>query len=547
MFAWARDGISFQKIADRCTTANYPAPGRRVGVEAWNSRNVGLILHNPIYKGRLEWGRTRQAKHPVTGKSIGKPVPEEEWTVEYWPELEIVSSELWDQAQATIATHHGFGLAKLGGMAKRSGEVVPLLIGLLACGICGDSIIATGYTTKSGRLLGCKKHRFKKQCPNAHSLHELALEDAVIQKVIQEVLSTTSVNQTLSEFHSLLGKEIESQIQEAKRKQGGSQSTCGQVRLVETSIQNIIASLRDYGPSKSLLDELARLERRKTLLQSQKNDSASVLVMPSFEEVRKFFMAELQNLPSILGSDRLATREAFRRHLDRLILIPEFENGVPVYRIKGAFRPLGPSTSVMPSAKLPLDLRHYKEITMTFELIVPAVNVKKNYLSHPSCSSEAVKSLIIEGLTISQIASKLSTTTYIVKRVVHALDLRSGEVNYLSHPKCSTQTLIEGRKLGKTHSAIASELGISRCVVMAVQRALVASGVNVPRIDKPHSPNKNIDYLNYPKCPAADVLKSRLSGRTMAEIASEFGASAKIISGILHAVQSSTGSRLHTR
>ncbi len=181
---------------------------------------------------------------------------------------------------------------------------------------------------------------------------------------------------------------------------------------------------------------------------------------------------------------------------------------------------------------------------MIFEFVVPARSLKKDYLAHPLCPSEEVRSLIAKGLTVRQVASKLGTTIFIVQRVLKALGLQPSRVNYMSHPKCSTEVVIQGRKLGKTYNLIASELGISLNVVMAVQRALVASGVKVPEIDSPYSRSKHIDYLNYPNCRAVDVVKSRSSGRTMAETASEFGVSVPIISRIIHAVETSTGSTI---
>ena len=176
-----------------------------------------------------------------------------------------------------------------------------------------------------------------------------------------------------------------------------------------------------------------------------------------------------------------------------------------------------------------------------FELIVPAISVKKDYLSHPSCPAEEVKSLIVKGLTITQIASQLGTTIFIVQRVLKALDLRPSRVDYLSHPRCPTQALIDGRQLGKTYLKIASELGISTCIVMKVQLALVASDVKIPEVH--HSrPSRKTDYLSHPKCPAVDVVRLRTSGRTHAEIASEFGVGIPIVRRIINAVQTSTGS-----
>ena len=132
-----------------------------------------------------------------------------------------------------------------------------------------------------------------------------------------------------------------------------------------------------------------------------------------------------------------------------------------------------------------------------FEPTVLARTCKVDYLAHPSCSIENVKLFIEKGLTIRQIAQELDTTTFIVQRVLRALNLQPSRINYLARPKCPPELLLEGRRLGKPYSLIASELGISLNTLMGVKRALDATGVIVPDLDNPSSLNSNADYLNY--------------------------------------------------
>ena len=179
---------------------------------------------------------------------------------------------------------------------------------------------------------------------------------------------------------------------------------------------------------------------------------------------------------------------------------------------------------------------------MEFEFIIPARSCKKDYLEHPSCPADRVRDLINQGLTVHEVAKELDTTTYIVKRVLRALKLQPSRVNYLSHPKCPPEAILEGRRLGKSYKTIASELGIAFNTVMSVTWALEASGVQVPDTKNPHSVKRTVDYLNHPKCPAAEVVRLRTAGRTMDEIASFFGVATPIISRVIHAVQTSTGS-----
>jgi hypothetical protein len=100
------------------------------------------------------------------------------------------------------------------------------------------------------------------------------------------------------------------------------------------------------------------------------------------DEARKFFQGVVAKLAGILKSNRLAAREAFRRHIGKLILTPELRDGLPAYRIRGELQLLAGSPEVMPLGTPSTTLEHYKEFHMEIDLIVPARTVMCNYLEH---------------------------------------------------------------------------------------------------------------------------------------------------------------------
>ena len=545
IFDWASKGLSFMKIAQGCIDAGYPPPARRLGGGTWTPDNICIILHNEIYRGRLIWGRTKQKKHYRSGKNIAAPVQQDEWTVVDYPDLAIVSSEQWESVQANIASRRSFGFSRLGGMAKRSGTQVPLLIGLLRCGICKQPVVSCGVNATGGRVLGCKRHKYEKgKCTNAHTIGESELEDAVIQHLLGEVMEARSIELALADFHRKVVEETERQIQEMRKRPSGGEHVQAQIKHTEAAIRHVLDSLQAYPTSKSLLAELARWEEKLDVLQSTKVIATIVPTVPSLDETRDFFLAEIRNLADVLKSNRPATRDALRRHIDVLHLTPELRNGVPVFRIKGSFQPHPTTAKVMPSERQSKTQRHYERFIIMFEFIVPARTCKKDYLAYPSCPAGQVKQLIDEGLTIREIAVRLATSTFIVQHVLRALGLRPKKIDYLNHPQCSTKAVLEGTSLGKSRRQIADDLGICGSIVQQVAKAMEASGIVLPELPSRPRPSRKVNYLAHPKCPVVVAISTRESGKSFEQIGAEMGVSSMVVRYVVRAYQISTGRQI---
>lgn len=546
IYDWANEGLSLKKIAECCTAENFPPPGNRLGGGSWNQSNVWVILHNPIYKGALIWGRTRQKKHYKTGKSIAVPVEEKDWVVVDRPDLQIVSPERWECAQQAIAAHHRFGFRTLGGMARRSGTEVPLLSGLMRCGgSCKKSVVCCGSDSHGERVLGCKKYKQEnRSCTNGYTVTESALEEAVIHHIVGEVLQTGSIELAVAEFHRQLSQETESRIEDARRQRSSPENLQTQEKQIKAAIQGVLDSLDECPKSKALLAKLARLEQNLEDLQSKENRAPIEPEMPSIEEARSFFLAEIQNLSEVLQSSRPAARDALRRHIAAIYLTPELQNGLPVFRVHGKFQPHPASGKVMQSGKESSNPQHYERCYMEFEFIVPARTCKKDYLSHSSCPPEKVQILIDKGLNMREIAKELNTSFFIVQRVVRALGLRPKKRDYLNHPKCPTLTVLQLRKEGKSYRQIGADLGVSEPVVWNVVRAMEASGVVLPPLVSRPRPSRKINYLEHPKCPVTEAVSARKSGRTVEEIGAEHGVSSAVIRSILRAFEIADGTPL---
>jgi site-specific DNA recombinase len=117
--------LSCPAIARRLDTAGAPSPDGN----GWSPATVARILKNPKYTGRVVLGRTRNAG---TGKRKGerkvRAVPRAYWT---WADdanrhPELVSMELWEQAQAIGAERGNVRDTEHQTPASRSRTVYPL-------------------------------------------------------------------------------------------------------------------------------------------------------------------------------------------------------------------------------------------------------------------------------------------------------------------------------------------------------------------------------------------------------------------------------------
>jgi site-specific DNA recombinase len=158
VFSWAEDNLSYKKLAERCNDANL-VRSQNAKSPRWTASTIEHILHNPLYKGLLVWGRTTSSvKHPVSGRVRRLNVPESEWVTQEVPELAIVSPEQWDRVQRLIAARNTLGKSRLGGIGKRKSHSPSLFSGLLRCE-CGEPMWVFGRTASGECLLQCAGRR----------------------------------------------------------------------------------------------------------------------------------------------------------------------------------------------------------------------------------------------------------------------------------------------------------------------------------------------------------------------------------------------------
>jgi site-specific DNA recombinase len=176
-------GRTPRDIARDLTREGVPAPrGGRWAASTLNgsSRRVNGILRNPLYAGRIIWGRQRMVHDPDTGRRVPRVNPKSAWHEREVPHLAIIDHDLLDAAQRRKAERsHGHPVHH-----KKPRHI---LSGLLRCGGCGGGMSVSGKD-KSGRArLYCTAHRESGTCPDPRTFYLEAVEEAVLSGLRREL------------------------------------------------------------------------------------------------------------------------------------------------------------------------------------------------------------------------------------------------------------------------------------------------------------------------------------------------------------------------
>jgi site-specific DNA recombinase len=342
IYAMAESGQTLKQIAKACITVNYPRPQRlREATSTWTPDNVGSILHNRIYCGYLIYGRGATIRHPITGKEERRQSPESQWLVRYTPELAIVSVEQWERVQVVIDSRKNLGLMKLGGMSRRCATApTPLFSGLLICGGCSAPFVVTGKDKHGDRLLQCKSYRYdRKSCACSYSITESSLERHLIDHLVGQMFSQNALDSAIDKFHSDLNARLMADADNHKRAKATSAKLIREQQHLDKERTNIIASLRQFGPSESLRVEFQRIEGRLNQIASLLQQPARrELVQVSLAEARQYVHAQSQHMTELLLADRATARQAILRFMGPLTIHLDTENHPPAFRIKGGLR-----------------------------------------------------------------------------------------------------------------------------------------------------------------------------------------------------------------
>lgn len=201
-------------------------PRQNGTLETWSSHFIRLILDNPVYCGKIAYGRRTREKVKGT-KNEYKQVHAEDYILEDGQHEGIISEELWQKVHAKrMAT----GIKQPSKVGKDRSH---LLTGILKCPLCGSSMYTNkhAWTNKDGTykevyyyICGRNKQERGHHCDYKASLRKTDIEPLVIEAV-KELVSdkyfakeiekrigvqtdTTAIDKELANYESKL-KEVD--------------------------------------------------------------------------------------------------------------------------------------------------------------------------------------------------------------------------------------------------------------------------------------------------------------------------------------------------
>jgi len=147
------------------------------GSKKWSGATIGDILTNPLYKGVVLYGRTRQTKR--RGTTVIERTPDQVIERED-PALQVIEPGLWERVQqVNKASRESTWRSKDGRLKSRPTESKHLLPAFLSCGVCGGSLHVR--YVKGRQYLFCTRRHLggKAACSNARRLPVAYAEKAM--------------------------------------------------------------------------------------------------------------------------------------------------------------------------------------------------------------------------------------------------------------------------------------------------------------------------------------------------------------------------------
>ncbi len=297
-------------------------PPPRGRADGWAPTLIRHMLHRPIYKGEVVWGKlTHTDRNGRAGITVTRA--EQDWLRQPAPELQIIEDDLWTAVHDRLKAQAGMYLrdrrGKLWGQADRGKEGRYLLSGLGRCRACGNRVSVLGGNP---RRYGCTGSSWKGTCSDAWTKRVAPVDAAFLAALEQQVLTPAVFNRAVQEairlVHEQLAKEPD-RVPALEREQAALDRKIARlVQVIEDGDDSsaIRAALRGHETRvKEIQDELARLAAGPPLAPSD------LLTLEAEASVH------LRRFADLLQGDVLLARQLLKKLLAEPIAFWSASNG----------------------------------------------------------------------------------------------------------------------------------------------------------------------------------------------------------------------------
>ncbi len=283
---------------------------------AWTQSTVHGMLRNPVYCGRIVWGR-RCYHHLIYPLEIGKHHDESEWVVCKDAHPGIITEETWEEAQKGAKRNAGF---------RRPRATSPyLLVGLIRCMRCGFNYqgqkrSATKKKPNEYAYYVCRSYqRYSRDGCISYSIPKEKIEKEVIDQIYERLRRSKAMDRIARQLQKQLAREslslddrladLQSELQETEIKE---QRLLKFVEIGELPPQTAGVQFKQLEADKDRLrEEIAALE-------------ATEVTEIDPKDALKQIMAFLKNFRQILKEGTLdEQRTLIRCFVDRVEVDPD--------------------------------------------------------------------------------------------------------------------------------------------------------------------------------------------------------------------------------
>ena len=310
-------GLGLRTIAHRLNAegALSPTPRRAGRPRGWAPSTIREILHRSLYRGVIEWGRTK--KRDQWGQKRYLDRPESEWIRREAPELRIVTEAQWDAAHARLDGARQNYLRGTGGQLwgrPSSGiESKYLLTGFAICAACGGSlhVRTRDYRQRRVPFYGCSSFHLRGRavCENNLELSMLDTNAAVIGGIEEELLDPTALAIGVEQACKILTAPAED-----------AQPVRAELADVEARIRRLGDAIQLAGDIGPLVEDLKALTSRRERLQGRLSGERRVGVaeLRALEAELRGYLAEWAEL---LHRNPQQSRQMLRKVIDGRIIV----------------------------------------------------------------------------------------------------------------------------------------------------------------------------------------------------------------------------------
>ncbi len=332
------DGQGFGTIAKQLNAEGAPCPrpkpGRPIG---WAPSSVRQVMIRPIYKGEILWNQTK--KRDKWGQRRQRLRPEEEWIRIPAKQLEIVSPDLWQEAQARWKNVRELYLratdGRLHGRPTNGHESPYLLTGFTACKTCTGSLCVQSERRRVQRVFyyACTTHcrRGSAACAEIMLAPMEALDRAILTTIEQNVLQPAIITKGIEKALQQLRPQDDDDPAERRK------LLQKDLAKIEAALDRLAHAVAEGGKLSTLLSEIRKREDQRTRLRTELAMLDSLTMTP-FDPVavEHELGSYLADWPSLAQAHPAQTRQILRKLLpNRIRVWREVRGSEKAYHFQG--------------------------------------------------------------------------------------------------------------------------------------------------------------------------------------------------------------------